>query len=145
MNIYTSYFDMLFKIPKELVPIAICGKSPDYYKGLEYKKLAPKRGFFQKWLNDHDNKAYIASYEEEVIDKLIKKEVYNELSQKSGGKDVVLICYEEPLDFCHRHQAANWLGGVSELCLGCSKMCRHTRLCMKGKVMDLQIAKLISS
>lgn len=27
----------------------------------------------------------------------------------SGGKDIALICYEKPTDFCHRHLVAEWL------------------------------------
>lgn len=44
--IYTSYFAKLRKIPSNIISIAICAKSPDWYKGLKYKKLAPKYDFF---------------------------------------------------------------------------------------------------
>ena len=34
--IYTSYFAMLKRIPADtIVPISICGKAPDWYKGLQ--------------------------------------------------------------------------------------------------------------
>ena len=35
--IYTSYFAKVKDLPKSIVPIAICGKSPDWWDGLEYK------------------------------------------------------------------------------------------------------------
>lgn len=35
--IYTSYFGKVRKLPKDIEIIAICGKSPAYYHGLEYK------------------------------------------------------------------------------------------------------------
>lgn len=41
---YTSYFANLKKLPDNVVPISICGKAPDWYSGLQYKKLAPKMG-----------------------------------------------------------------------------------------------------
>lgn len=44
--IYTSYFAKLKSLPDNIVPISICGKTPDWYKGLQYKKLAPKYDFF---------------------------------------------------------------------------------------------------
>lgn len=44
--IYTSYFAKLKELEKHnIIPISICGKAPDWYKGLQYKKLAPKYGF----------------------------------------------------------------------------------------------------
>lgn len=39
--IYTTYFAKLKSLPKDIIPISICGKAPTGYKGLEYKKLAP--------------------------------------------------------------------------------------------------------
>ena len=27
----------------------------------------------------------------------------------SGGRDIVLVCYEGPSKFCHRHLVAEWL------------------------------------
>ena len=35
--------------------------------------------------------------------------VRKDLEHLSGGKDVFLLCYENPKDFCHRHRAAKWL------------------------------------
>ena len=46
--IYTSYFAKLNKLPEYVIPISICGKAPDWYKGLQYKKLAPKWKFFKE-------------------------------------------------------------------------------------------------
>ena len=38
----------------------------------------------------------------------VVKELYK-LAEKSQDEDIVLICYEKPGDFCHRHLVANWL------------------------------------
>ena len=32
--IYTSYFAKLKYLPKDIVPISICGKCPEWYKGI---------------------------------------------------------------------------------------------------------------
>lgn len=33
--IYTSYFAKLKKLPNNIIPISICGKAPEFYKGLQ--------------------------------------------------------------------------------------------------------------
>ena len=121
--IYTSYFAKLKSLPDNIVPISICGKAPDWYKGLQYKKLAPKYDFFMKWKENHDNDYYIKCFNEQVLDKLNAEQVIKELDSLllnqtttidySGDlKEVpriALICYEKPSDFCHRHLVADWL------------------------------------
>lgn len=114
IKIYTSYFAKLKKLPPNIVPISICGKAPDWYTGLQYKKLAPKYGFFMKWKETHDNDYYIEHFNKEVLNLLDKEEIKKELYILSQGKDIALICYEKPTDFCHRHLVAKWLGGIEE-------------------------------
>ena len=110
--IYTSYFAKLSKLPSNITPIAICGKSPEWYKGIQYKKLAPKWSFFSIWKQTHDNEYYIKHFNEEVLNTLnvetVIKELYS-LANKNRDEDIVLICYEKPGDFCHRHLVADWL------------------------------------
>lgn len=107
--IYTSYFANLRNIPSDIVPISICGKAPDWYSGLQYKKLAPKWWFFKIWKNTKDNDYYIKNFYTEVLNKLSAMDVVSDLYCKSAGRDVVLVCYEKPSDFCHRHLVADWL------------------------------------
>lgn len=109
MKIYTSYYANLKNIPEDIVPISIAGKSPDFYTGLEYKKLAPKYGFFQEWKKNKDNSFYEEHFTNEVLNHLSPIVVYKELKKLSNGKDVVLICYENPKSFCHRKLVAKWL------------------------------------
>lgn len=109
MIIYTSYFDNLQNIPKEIIPIAICGKSPDWYDGFEYKKLAPKLKFFQEWKKNRDNQYYINCFREQVLEQLNAENVYKELATLANADACVLVCYEQPDEFCHRHLVATWL------------------------------------
>lgn len=115
VNIYTSYFGNLRKLPKDIVPISICGKAPDWYKGLQYKKLAPKYGFFQKWKEIRDNDYYTECFDKEVLQLLNPHEVVKELfdlAKTQQGENIMgicLICYEKPEDFYHRHLSADWL------------------------------------
>ena len=109
MKIYTSYFAKMNKIPTNIVRISICGKAPDWYTGIQYKKVAPKYGFFMEWKKNRDNNYYIEHFNSEVLDMLSAKSVYKELETLSNGQDCVLLCYEKPSDFCHRHLVADWL------------------------------------
>lgn len=118
--IYTSYFAKLKSLPENIIPISICGKAPDWYKGLQYKKLAPKYEFFMEWKKNHDNDYYIKCFNEQVLDKLDPVDVILDFSRmiygfNVGEDDVCLICYEKPEDFCHRHLVAKWLNdhGIS--------------------------------
>ena len=112
--IYTSYFAKLKSLPENIIPISICGKAPDWYKGLQYKKLAPKYDFFMEWKKNRDNDYYIKCFNEQVLDKLDIREVCSDLWHLSDNTcltapDICLICYENPGDFCHRHLVADWL------------------------------------
>lgn len=113
--IYTSYFAKLKELENHnIIPISICGKAPDWYKGLQYKKLAPKYGFFMDWKKNHDNDYYIEHFQKEVLDGLNATDVILDFSRmvhgfNVGENDIALICYEKPSDFCHRHLVAEWL------------------------------------
>lgn len=85
--------------------ISIAGKAPSFYHGREYKKLAPKYSWWEKWKDGKiSNNDYINLYYETVLDKLNPQQVYNEL-----GENAVLLCWENKEKFCHRHIVAEWL------------------------------------
>lgn len=111
---YTSYFAKR----KILIDngynnlISIAGKSLDEFSLFygnditkhEYKKLAPKYWFFKKYKIDGDENFYTEQFYKEVLSKLNPKDVLDEL-----GDDAVLLCWESPEKFCHRHIVADWL------------------------------------
>lgn len=121
--VYTSYFDKLEDLPTNVIPVSICGAAPEWYKGAQYRKLAPRLAFFQEWKKNHDNDYYIEHFQSEVICKLSFSRVLADLQLKIpyeirekmcsdvfNNKDVhiALICYEKPGEFCHRHLVADW-------------------------------------
>lgn len=128
--IYTTYFAKLKSLPDNVIPISICAKAPSWYKGLEYKKLAPKYDFFMKWKENHDNDYYIKCFKEQVLDKLDQLEVIDELYALLPEKEqfllyitncppwsndninIALVCYEKPSDFCHRQLVSDWLNEI---------------------------------
>lgn len=111
--IYTSYFAKLKSLPDDIIPISICAKAPNWYQGLQYKKLAPKYDFFMKWKETHDNEYYIKCFNEQILNNLDALNVIKDLSdlipEDITGKTICLVCYEKPSDFCHRHLVADWL------------------------------------
>lgn len=120
--IYTSYFAKLNSLPKSIIPISICGKAPDWYKGLQYKKLAPTYNILMKYKQDHDKEDYISQFQEQILNKLNASKVVFDLGRLADQNctfhsfDICLICYEKPSDFCHRHLVADWLNKAGFEC-----------------------------
>ena len=108
--IYTSYFANIRHFPENIIPVSIARKPPEKWDGIEYKKLAPKWDFLSEWKRTKNNNDYIKHYYDEILDNLHPEEVINELKEISNNenKDIALICYEVPKDFCHRHIVSEW-------------------------------------
>lgn len=116
--LYTSYFGNLRNLPCDCVTISICGKAPDWYTGLQYKKLAPKWNFFKIWKQTKDNDYYRREFNLQVLNQLDANACLYDLvhlltpeqqkEYKKGKLNIVLLCYEKPFDFCHRHLVSNW-------------------------------------
>lgn len=116
MIISTSYFAKAAYVPN---PVAICGKSPSWFSGFEYKQLAPKYSFFIKYKNGEINgDEYTEEYYRLVLNKLDPMQVWKDLSK--FGDNITLLCYEKPDDFCHRHIAREWLN--KSLNLNCTEL-----------------------
>lgn len=96
----TSYYA---KSGNNINAVSIAGKCPPWFSGRQYKKLAPKYWFFQKYKNDGDKDFYIEQYQKEVLDILNPIEVYHEL-----GENAILLCWEGKDKFCHRHIVSKW-------------------------------------
>lgn len=110
MNIYTSYFAQIRNFPEDFTPVAICGGIPDWYKGIWTKQVAPKWGFFNEWKKNHDNNFYIEHFNNEVLANLTADDfIRNLIAMTNNASNIVLLCYEKPTDFCHRHLVADWI------------------------------------
>lgn len=97
----TSYYARSAKHPNA---VSIAGRAPEWYHGRQYKKLAPPLWVFKKYKEDGDTEFYTEHYYKEVLDKLDPAKVYEEL-----GACAIILCYETPDKFCHRHLVAKWL------------------------------------
>ena len=109
--IYTSYFGRLKELEENnLIPIAICGGIPDNYKGRWYRKLAPSWSIYSEYKDSGDSQRYTKRFYNEILSKRNPETVFNDLYNLAGeSTDFVLLCYEKPNEFCHRHLVADWL------------------------------------
>jgi len=107
MKIYTGYFAKAKQYNEAgLVTISIA-RFNRYYSGASFKQLAPAAEIIHL-----PEDQYKPIYSKQ-LSLLSKEGVYNQIKQLSGGKDCILLCYEKPGDFCHRHMVASWLADVA--------------------------------
>lgn len=130
--IYTSYFANIRKFPSNVIPVAICAKLPDWYTGLQYRKLSPKYGDLMKYKNGHDEDGYlildyIKGFNNNTLKCLNPLWVLNDLNDLIGqdtscpiwenpDAHIALVCYEKPGMFCHRQLVAEWLRQYGVTC-----------------------------
>lgn len=102
-SIATGYFANYNKyIRLGYISISICLKPPKFFTGLQLKQLAPSWELLEKYKNNNISAdEYITQYRNQIKSSIKKKEILGKLT--SYGDKVVLLCYEKPFDFCHRH------------------------------------------
>jgi uncharacterized protein (DUF488 family) len=106
MNIYTSYFAKIKALEKNgIVPIGISLYPPKWFDGNNIKFLAPTYRTFSAKTQEE----YIKLYHNDVLKKLDIKLLKDIMLQMSKGRDIALLCFESPADFCHRHLLADFL------------------------------------
>lgn len=101
--IYTSYFAMAHKIDDKdkLLSIALWPPKNMRIQCMPY--LAPTKEILLRYKEDHDEEAYTKTYREQVLGNLDVDKVGAYLQGR------ILLCYECPEAFCHRHIVAKWL------------------------------------
>ena len=119
MRIYTSYFANLKTLEEHgFYAVSICSKVPQFFEGPNIESVAPSKSILYEYKNsqqtDADKEHYKQRYIDEVLciyrfhpEYLINLLAY--FSSENNNSDVVLLCYERPEDFCHRHILAEWL------------------------------------
>ena len=114
--IYTSYFGK-YRGDKG---VSIARWTPNWFAGESMSCFAPSQNLL-KWWKTLDKKAqnsidyqmqYYEAYTKETLEPLAPQ--VHELAKQLDGK--VLLCYEKPEDFCHRHIVANWFCKYGYLC-----------------------------
>lgn len=107
MEIYTSYYGNIKKLSREgIIPVGISLGIPKWFHGHVLKYLAPTY-----YILNLEEQKYIPAYLDhlENIDMNRLRDDLSIISNSAGGKDIALLCYEKPEEFCHRRLFAEWL------------------------------------
>lgn len=103
-KLFTSYYAKSGQHPNR---ISISASEPPWFMGKRYPRLAPSWDMI--WAVKHGT-ITDEQYGRLYLELLIKK---RKLDPNTVVKDLpnnaVLLCYERPDDFCHRHIVARWL------------------------------------
>lgn len=109
--IYTGYFHLAQNYKYQaagLTPVSIARGTPSWFKGARLTELAP-------------NPTLLHRYKQKLItEEQYKKEYLYQLDSLRWGnilkvlheyncEDTILLCYEPPSKFCHRHILAEYL------------------------------------
>lgn len=116
--IYTSYFGNKKACnDPNICPISIALYPPKDFIGKSYRPLAPTPSTLRNWKSNHSIANYNRDFAE-VLAGLDPSDVVDQLLLLAGNlkgleyfPDIVLLCYERPGEFCHRHIVAEWLRG----------------------------------
>jgi len=103
---FTSYY-FSKKIDLTMNLVGISQSVPRYLKGKIriYKPLCPQWSLISAYKNKKITELqYEEEYSNTILNKLNPHQVYQEL-----GSDAVLLCWEQPDKFCHRHIIPKWL------------------------------------
>ncbi|MEI6752375.1 MAG: hypothetical protein WCK78_04335 [Paludibacter sp.] len=107
MKIYTSYFAKAGALKKlDIVPIGIALSPPKFFNGPTIGFLAPKRYMLSDKLSSEQ---YTELYKKDILGSFDIKLFRSVIKNFSNGKDVALLCYEKPGDFCHRRLFAEFV------------------------------------
>lgn len=116
----TGYFAKLKQyVAAGYVPVSIARYTPKWYTGLTYAKLAPPEALLRFWKQSAKTsyeECQFSDYFKSHVARLDKSEVLEDLQKLSDvpSGNIILLCYEKPSDFCHRHLVAEWLGDCEE-------------------------------
>lgn len=110
MKVYTGYFPKLKSYINEgLIPISIARYSPKWYDGDGDSYFAPSPELLSGYKSGEIS---ADKYTEIYLNQLNRDEVYSHiiaLKDKYENKSIILLCYEAPDDFCHRHVLAKYI------------------------------------
>jgi len=101
--IYTSYFAKARKIQDKSKLVCIARFAPKGTDMAMAPELMPPKEVLFRYKKDGDMIAYTESYTQDVLSKLDPAEIAKKYQNK------ILLCYERPEAFCHRHLIAAWL------------------------------------
>lgn len=126
---YTGYYARYkHYLANELIPISISTNLPYWIADMKsYSILSPGRFSVEQYKlgiatrAEHEKrfKEYLSTLDKELVLRdiyLLAHDLPNDTKlhklENSDFKDIILCCYEKPLDYCHRHLVAEWLSDI---------------------------------
>lgn len=103
MKIYTGNFGNIKKYREAGLTTVSIARFNRWYSGEKLMDLAPTPAMI------HDPEEVYTPKFESILQNQTPGQVFKKLENLSGGKDIVLLCYEKEGEFCHRHLVADWL------------------------------------
>lgn len=101
--IYTSYFAAFRRFPSGVDLVSIARFAPAGFRGKSFPLLAPSEPLLRAYKSGNvSDEEYTRQFRLQ-LDGLDAASVAHQL------ENTVLLCYEGPGKFCHRHIVAEWL------------------------------------
>ena len=141
--IYTSYFSQIRNFPENVYPLSISRFPPKWYTGPGVKNLAPSTNLLTSYISGKVTKeGYITRYTDEVLQHHVTAKWFengiiglfpntddNLPIWESKTNHIVLLCFEKPDEFCHRHLLAVHLENLG---IPCREITKEELLLMKN-------------
>jgi len=114
MKLYTSYYANIKNIPEDYILVSISGGITEDIKNamdIHDKRFAPNLSLFTEYKNSPEGinreVRYVKRFKKEILENRDINEILKSWTDKFGyDKKYVMLCYEKPEDFCHRHIVA---------------------------------------
>ena len=110
--VYTSYFGNIKNLSDKYYPICIARWKPKWFIGPTILSLAPSIELLRWWRTSDKSEVSKQIYTHIFNTYLSTKDPYRLiklLHEKCKDKIPVLLCFEKPDQFCHRHLVQEWL------------------------------------
>lgn len=123
-KIYTSFFENVKNLSEdEYLLVCIRGNHPDWFNGLVYKPLIPRKWWFEwealpkktSFQYYYADNFYREMYQQTNLSKTSQEKVISDLEEIAQNRKIVLICGETPPEFCHRRIIDTWLSNSGYL------------------------------
>lgn len=108
MQVFTSYFAKINRLPKDVLVINIARYAPKGVSLMSIPELSPTPDILFEYKKNPDEERYVRRFWNEVLRKLNPDDIVEKLAQHKRNT-VVLCCYERSGAFCHRHEVMKWL------------------------------------
>lgn len=108
MDIYTSYYGASrYLSASRYHKVSISLHKPKGLKIDHEPRLAPSQALLDAWHEGLSIEQYVTRYRAEMSLHGDLRAIFADIAKRADKKDIVLLCYERPGQFCHRHTLAH--------------------------------------